>query len=164
MNTGVSAPLISIVGHVLESTHLRCVLSAWTESCVPYLLALVVRDGIAPTISEYCFDPRKLIKADPTESTATTSSCRPSAIRPYSVPQRTSRMRRALLLHCMSPLAYLLASALPDSDGSLHFHLHERGTNKDGSIPTYKNANAKIEDRLADLLPRMTIEEKISQL
>jgi beta-glucosidase len=48
--------------------------------------------------------------------------------------------------------------------GDLHFPLHARGTNKDGSVPTYKNPHASVEDRVADLLPRMTLEEKVSQL
>jgi beta-glucosidase len=46
----------------------------------------------------------------------------------------------------------------------LHFPLHARGTNKDGSIPIYKNPSADIEARIADLLPRMTVEEKAAQL
>jgi hypothetical protein len=48
--------------------------------------------------------------------------------------------------------------------GDLHFPLHARGTNKDASLPTYKNPKADIEARVADLLPRMTIEEKVAQL
>ncbi|KAH9887635.1 glycoside hydrolase superfamily [Cubamyces lactineus] len=46
----------------------------------------------------------------------------------------------------------------------LHFPLHARGTNKDGSVPVYKNPHASIEDRVNDLLPRMTLEEKVAQL
>ncbi|KAI0795421.1 glycoside hydrolase family 3 protein [Abortiporus biennis] len=46
----------------------------------------------------------------------------------------------------------------------LHFPLHARATNKDGSVPTYKNPRADIESRVNDLLPRMTIEEKVAQL
>ncbi|KAI0686231.1 glycoside hydrolase [Earliella scabrosa] len=46
----------------------------------------------------------------------------------------------------------------------LHFPLHARATNKDGSLPIYKDANASIEDRVNDLLPRMTLEEKVAQL
>ena len=48
--------------------------------------------------------------------------------------------------------------------GDLHFPLHARGTNKDGTLPLYKNAKASIEDRVNDLLPRMTLEEKVSQM
>ncbi|KAG6899430.1 hypothetical protein C0995_005965 [Termitomyces sp. Mi166 len=46
----------------------------------------------------------------------------------------------------------------------LHFSLEARGNNKDGSVPVYKDPNASIEDRVNDLLPRMTLEEKVSQL
>lgn len=48
--------------------------------------------------------------------------------------------------------------------GDLHFPLHARQTNKDGSVPTYKSKDAGIEARVSDLLPRMTLEEKVSQL
>ncbi|KAI2468205.1 glycoside hydrolase family 3 protein [Annulohypoxylon bovei var. microspora] len=37
-------------------------------------------------------------------------------------------------------------------------------TSGDGSAPLYKDSSASIEDRVADLLSRMTIEEKTSQL
>lgn len=46
----------------------------------------------------------------------------------------------------------------------LHFPLHARGTNNDGTLPVYKDPNAPIEDRVNDLLPRMTLEEKVAQL
>ena len=46
----------------------------------------------------------------------------------------------------------------------LHFPLHARASNKDGSTPLYKNANASIEDRVNDILPRMTLEEKVAQM
>lgn len=46
----------------------------------------------------------------------------------------------------------------------LHFHPLARATNKDGSLAVYKNPTASIEDRVNDLLPRMTLEEKVSQL
>ncbi|KDQ52012.1 glycoside hydrolase family 3 protein [Jaapia argillacea MUCL 33604] len=46
----------------------------------------------------------------------------------------------------------------------LHFPLHARGTNSDGSLPVYKDPSAAIEDRVNDLLPRMTLQEKVSQL
>ncbi len=48
--------------------------------------------------------------------------------------------------------------------GDLHFSLEARGANTDGSLPIYKNAQASIEDRVNDLLPRMTIEEKVAQM
>lgn len=46
----------------------------------------------------------------------------------------------------------------------LHFSLGARQANKDGSTPTYKNPKAPIEARINDLLPRMTLEEKVAQL
>ena len=46
----------------------------------------------------------------------------------------------------------------------LHFPLRARGANKDGTLPRYKNPAATIEDRVSDLLPRMTLEEKVAQL
>lgn len=47
---------------------------------------------------------------------------------------------------------------------NLHFSVEARQFNKDGSIPTYKNPKASIEARINDLLPRMTLAEKVSQL
>ncbi|KAG6815763.1 hypothetical protein H0H87_011547 [Tephrocybe sp. NHM501043] len=46
----------------------------------------------------------------------------------------------------------------------MHFSLEARAANKDGSVPTYKNPKASIEARVNDLLPRMTVEEKVAQL
>ncbi|KAF9224664.1 family 3 glycoside hydrolase [Gyrodon lividus] len=46
----------------------------------------------------------------------------------------------------------------------LHFPIEARGTNTDGSLPIYKDPDAPIENRVNDLLPRMTVQEKISQL
>lgn len=46
----------------------------------------------------------------------------------------------------------------------LHFSLEARQANKDGSVPIYKNPKASIEARINDLLPRMTLEEKVAQL
>ena len=46
----------------------------------------------------------------------------------------------------------------------LHFTLESRATNIDGSHPTYKNPKASIEDRVNDLLPRMTLDEKVAQM
>ncbi|PIL26655.1 hypothetical protein GSI_11280 [Ganoderma sinense ZZ0214-1] len=46
----------------------------------------------------------------------------------------------------------------------LHFPLHARASNKDGTTPVYKNPSASIEDRVNDLLPRMTLEEKVAQI
>ena len=55
-------------------------------------------------------------------------------------------------------------SALPDSGANVPFSLSDRGSNKDRSRPVYKNPDASIEARVADLLPRMTLEEKVAQL
>ena len=51
-----------------------------------------------------------------------------------------------------------------DIRDDLHFPLRARGANKDGTLPRYKNPAATIEDRVSDLLPRMTLEEKVAQL
>lgn len=51
-----------------------------------------------------------------------------------------------------------------DVRGDLHFPLHARASNLDGSKPIYKDANAGIEARVNDLLPRMSLEEKVAQL
>ncbi|KAF9447325.1 glycoside hydrolase family 3 protein [Macrolepiota fuliginosa MF-IS2] len=66
------------------------------------------------------------------------------------------------LLSCL-PLG-LFAHDLFGVRDDLHFSLEARQANKDGSVPTYKNAKASIEARINDLLPRMTLEEKVSQL
>ena len=71
------------------------------------------------------------------------------------------------LLVCLVELS-VFVSCLPE-EGSFEaagvpFHIHSRAENKDGSIPLYKNPNADIEDRVNDLLPRMTLQEKIAQM
>ncbi|KAJ8094890.1 hypothetical protein PM082_010105 [Marasmius tenuissimus] len=59
----------------------------------------------------------------------------------------------------------LLAPAvLTSSLESRKFSFDKRAENIDGSTPTYKNPDAPIEDRIEDLLPRMTLEEKVAQL
>ena len=81
-------------------------------------------------------------------------------------------MRRTILLSALGFASVALASPSPfPSDhehfgvaADAHFPLRARGTNKNGSTPTYKNPNAAIEDRINDLLPRMTVEEKVAQL
>lgn len=74
-------------------------------------------------------------------------------------------MRTASL--ALAPLFSLAAYASTSHygvRGDLHFPLHARATNNDGSLPLYKNPHASIEDRVNDLLPRMTLEEKVAQL
>lgn len=66
-------------------------------------------------------------------------------------------------------LLFVIPAILADHDTfgvreGLHFSLESRGTNIDGSCPIYKNPNAPIEERVNDLLPRMTIEEKVAQM
>ncbi|KAF9037100.1 glycoside hydrolase family 3 protein [Panaeolus papilionaceus] len=46
----------------------------------------------------------------------------------------------------------------------LHFSLEKRQDNLDGSKPVYKNPKASIEARVNDLLPRMSVAEKVSQI
>lgn len=72
-------------------------------------------------------------------------------------------MRVSAALASLAAVA-TVTRAVPDNDDDLHFWLHARGQNKDRSTPLYKDPNASIEDRINDLLPRMTLEEKVSQL
>ncbi|KDR71141.1 hypothetical protein GALMADRAFT_808036 [Galerina marginata CBS 339.88] len=46
----------------------------------------------------------------------------------------------------------------------LHFSVESRAANIDGSVPTYKNPKAAIDDRVNDLIPRMTVAEKVAQI
>lgn len=46
----------------------------------------------------------------------------------------------------------------------LHFSLESRAENIDGTVPIYKSAKASVEDRVNDLLPRMSVAEKVSQM
>ncbi|KAF5364585.1 hypothetical protein D9758_005612 [Tetrapyrgos nigripes] len=68
----------------------------------------------------------------------------------------------------MLPVSFLLLAPYVLASSSFleprKFSLESRATNIDGSLPTYKDPNASIEDRVADLLPRMTLEEKVAQL
>ena len=75
----------------------------------------------------------------------------------------------------MAPYSHLIAvglcfyntfslAASSSGDENPIFSSTSRGTNLDGSIPVYKNPKASIDDRVNDLLPRMTLEEKVSQL
>ena len=77
----------------------------------------------------------------------------------------TMRLRSLTFLPLFSLASATWAStAHYEVRDDLHFPLHARATNKDGSLPIYKDANASIEDRVNDLLPRMTLEEKVAQL
>ncbi|KAF8166832.1 glycoside hydrolase [Pholiota molesta] len=64
------------------------------------------------------------------------------------------------LLSCLHVFAHDTFGVRDD----LHFSLESRAENIDGSLPIYKNPKASIEDRVNDLLPRMTVEEKVSQI
>jgi len=67
----------------------------------------------------------------------------------------------------LTSLAKLSAAVAVDHLGvrdDLHFSLEARASNLDSSLPIYKNPNASIEDRVNDLLPRMTVQEKVAQL
>jgi beta-glucosidase len=70
----------------------------------------------------------------------------------------------AFLLQCSPVQTKDLATRDLDDDDDLHFPLRARATNKDGSTPVYKNPHAPIESRVSDLLSRMTIQEKVSQM
>lgn len=70
----------------------------------------------------------------------------------------------AALYALLAVASYAGATSHVEVRSDLHFPLHARATNKDGSSPVYKNPSASIEDRVADLLPRMTFQEKVAQL
>ena len=63
--------------------------------------------------------------------------------------------RIAVSCYCRQPLGVR---------DDLHSSLKARGSNINGSLPTYKNPKASIEDRVKDLLLRMMVQEKVSQL
>ncbi|TCD71921.1 hypothetical protein EIP91_000053 [Steccherinum ochraceum] len=71
---------------------------------------------------------------------------------------------RSILALVLYSLILHLVHGSEITTGTTHFPLEARGTNNDGSLPTYKNPRASIEDRVNDLLPRMTIDEKVAQL
>jgi beta-glucosidase len=48
--------------------------------------------------------------------------------------------------------------------GGTSVHAQDTAAKPDTATPRYKDANAPIADRVADLLPRMTLEEKVEQL
>ncbi|EJD00700.1 glycoside hydrolase family 3 protein [Fomitiporia mediterranea MF3/22] len=76
----------------------------------------------------------------------------------------------SFILGLLPLLLYTPASvySLPDpgsaAAGDLPFHLHARAQNKNGSTPVYKDPTANIEDRVKDLLSRMTLQEKVAQI
>ena len=67
-------------------------------------------------------------------------------------------------LLCFGPSLALASYSFDDEFADLGISLHSRAENADGSVPIYKDASADIEARIDDLLPRMTIKEKVSQL
>ena len=73
-------------------------------------------------------------------------------------------MRSVGVLSVLPLFAAVSAESLLDVRDDLYFPLRARRTNKDGSTPIYKDPTASIEDRVNDLLPRMTVEEKVSQM
>lgn len=75
----------------------------------------------------------------------------------------SSLLRLLPVLAAFSPVYGLPELGSPDAD-ALHFHLHARATNKNSSTPVYKDPDASIEDRVNDLLPRMTVDEKVAQM
>lgn len=77
---------------------------------------------------------------------------------------RIYRMSRLVLFLFGAIITTSVVALDLEPRGDLHFPLEARATNKDGSLPAYKNSKASIEDRVNDLLPRMTIEEKVSQM
>ncbi|KAI5892796.1 glycoside hydrolase family 3 protein [Schizophyllum commune H4-8] len=75
-------------------------------------------------------------------------------------------MRSAHILGflCLGPSVALASYSFDDEFADLGISLHSRAENVDGSLPVYKDPTADIEARVEDLLPRMTIKEKVSQL
>lgn len=76
---------------------------------------------------------------------------------------------RMIVLHTIFYVFYLYFSVVCaqyqlEVRGDLHFPLHARGTNKDGSLPAYKDPSTSVEARVNDLLPRMTLDEKVAQM
>ena len=69
-----------------------------------------------------------------------------------------------LWLLFFSPSLALASYAFDDEFADLGISLHSRAENADGSVAIYKDPSADIEARVEDLLPRMTIKEKVSQL
>ncbi|KAL0948856.1 hypothetical protein HGRIS_008976 [Hohenbuehelia grisea] len=79
---------------------------------------------------------------------------------------KASKMQKLLAYTLLSVLCLptLASENFLDVRDDLHFTLEARQANKDGSLPIYKNPKASIDARVKDLLPRMTVEEKVAQL
>ena len=77
---------------------------------------------------------------------------------------RSKRLSRVLALLSLVASGFGLPEANSAEAEALHYHLHARAANKNGSTPLYKNPTANIEDRVNDLLLRMTVEEKVAQM
>jgi beta-glucosidase len=77
---------------------------------------------------------------------------------------RTTATTTTLAAALVVASAAIHGSSAYEVRDDLHFPIHARATNKDGTTPVYKNPDADIEARIADLLPRMTLEEKVAQL
>lgn len=60
-------------------------------------------------------------------------------------------------------VGFVLCALVPALNARI-FSLEKRAENIDGSKPVYKDPNAEIEARVNDLLPRMTLEEKVAQV
>lgn len=71
------------------------------------------------------------------------------------VPSMLPHSLLLLLLHLFAVSA-VSANAARSSDG------HDKG--KGGQRPPYKDPNLSVDERVADLLARMTIEDKMAQL
>ncbi|KAF8427199.1 family 3 glycoside hydrolase [Boletus edulis BED1] len=79
---------------------------------------------------------------------------------------QSSYLHVAARMIFLASLATLSAAAVNNLGvrDDLHFSVEARGSNRDGSLPIYKNPSASIEGRVNDLLPRMTVQEKVAQL
>ncbi|KII90947.1 glycoside hydrolase family 3 protein [Plicaturopsis crispa FD-325 SS-3] len=73
-------------------------------------------------------------------------------------------VRSVLLVAGLALLWAPCSQACTSTNGDLYTPLDLRATNSDGSTPVYKDPSAAIEDRVNDLLPRMTVDEKVAQL
>ncbi|KAF7320669.1 Glycoside hydrolase family 3 protein [Mycena chlorophos] len=74
---------------------------------------------------------------------------------------RLPRRAGSALHASVAASALRLSQALQDV---LLFSLESRGTNIDGSVPVYQNPKFSIEDRVADLLLWMTVQEKVARI